>query len=345
MSRRFDAKTTSALVKLVVFLAVTSVATTLLVITIGNLTFGEKRTYSAVFTDVTGVAEGDDVRIAGVRVGSVEDIQLHDRDRALVTFTVERSSTLTAASHVTVRYRNLVGQRYLAITGADSAAPALEDGARIPESRTTEALDLTVLFNGFKPLFTALSPADLNQLSYEIIQVFQGEGGTLEGLLGHTASVTQTLVARDQVIDDLLENLNQVLDHLGDRDEELSTLLVTFRDFMAGLKKDREAILGSLDQISELAVTTADLAADVREPLTADIKELRRLTANLDRNKAEIDRALQVMPIKVNKIGRTATYGSFFNFYLCHFQGNVKLPAVGHVPLDYNTGGERCDLG
>ena len=89
-------------------------------------------------------------------------------------------------------------------------------------TRTTPALDLTVLFNGFKPLFQALSPADINKLSYEIVQVFQGEGGTLESLLAHTASVTSTLADRDQVIGDLIDNLNEVLDHLGDRDEQLS---------------------------------------------------------------------------------------------------------------------------
>ena len=89
-------------------------------------------------------------------------------------------------------------------------------------SRTSPALDLTVLFNGFKPLFQALSPADVNQLSYEVVQVFQGEGGTVESLLGHTASVTNTLAARDQVINALIINLNDVLDHIADRDDQLN---------------------------------------------------------------------------------------------------------------------------
>ena len=72
-----------------------------------------------------------------------------------------------------------------------------------------------MLFNGFKPLFQALSPSDVNELSYEIIQVFQGQGGTLNGMLAHTASITQTLANRDQVIGQLITNLNSVLDHVG----------------------------------------------------------------------------------------------------------------------------------
>ena len=158
-----------------------------------------------------------------------------------------------------------------------------------------------MLFNGFKPLFQALSPSDLNQLSYEIVQVFQGEGGTLEGLLGHTASVTQTLADRDEVIGALIDNLNEVLDHIGDRDDQLTELIQTFRTFVGGLKDDRQAILGSLDQISALSVETAGLVEGIRAPFVEDIKQLRRVAGNLDKNKAELDRALQVLPIKLRR--------------------------------------------
>ncbi|WP_337191670.1 MlaD family protein [Nocardioides flavescens] len=340
----FDKKTSGDLVKLMVFVVVTAMATGLLIVLIGNLTFGSSRTYKAVFSDATGVLKGDDVRIAGVKVGSVKDVAVTDRTRALVTFSVADTSTLTGATFATIKYRNLVGQRYIALSQEIGSSERLEDGATIPLSQTQPALDLTVLFNGFKPLFQALSPSDVNQLSYEIVQVFQGEGGTVESLLGHTASVTSTLASRDQVISQLIDNLNQVLDHLGDRDQQLNRLITTFRTFVSGLKDDREAILGSLDQISELSVQTASLVEGVRSPLVADIKELRRLTGNIQRNEGELDRALQVLPIKLNKIGRTATYGSWFNFYLCQFQGRVKLPGIS-VPITYNTGSERCDLG
>ena len=95
--------------------------------------------------------------------------------------------------------------------------------------RTSPALDLTVLFNGFKPLFSALTPADVNQLSMQLIQVFQGEGGTIENLLDSTASVTNTLAARDDLVSDLIANLNTTLETVGDRDEQLSDLIIQFR--------------------------------------------------------------------------------------------------------------------
>jgi phospholipid/cholesterol/gamma-HCH transport system substrate-binding protein len=342
--KALDKKTTVDLVKLVIFIVITTLATGLLAITIGNLDFGTSREYKAEFTDATGVTKGDDIRIAGVKVGTVKDIQIVDRTRALVTFTVQESTTLSRATGADIRYRNLVGQRYISLSNGIGDSDRLKEGATIPVSQTSPALDLTVLFNGFKPLFEALSPSDINRLSYEIVQVFQGEGGTLEGLLAHTASVTSTLADRDQVISQLVDNLNEVLAHIGSRDDQLNRLITTFRAFVGGLKDDRQAILGSLDQISNLSVETAGLVQGIRKPFVEDIKNLRAVAENIDRNKAELDRALQVLPIKLEKVGRTAIYGSWFNFYLCQFQGNVKVAGVT-VPVQYNTGSDRCALG
>lgn len=348
-----DKKTAIDATKLVVFMLVTLLATGLLVVVIGNISFNGTQSYKAVFTDVTGVVEGDDVRIAGVKVGTVKAIDIVDNTEnggpakmAELTFSVENGTELTQATHAAIRYRNLVGQRYISLTQEDGKPGLLDPGQTIPETQTDEALDLTELFNGFKPLFRALSPDDVNKLSFEVIQVFQGEGGTLEGLLQSTASVTDTLADRDAVIGDLLENLDYVLDHIADRDAQLSALIQNFRTLVAGLKSDRRAILDSFDQITQLSVETAGLAKGIRAPFVEDIKQLRRLTKNIDDNKRELDRALQVLPIKLDKVGRTAAYGSFFNFYLCDFKGTVTIPGLGTQSLGLdNFGGERCDLG
>ncbi len=345
-----DKATGSALVKLTIFIVSTTLATGLLVITIGNISFRSASDYTADFVDATGVVEGDDVRVAGVKVGSVKGVEVVDRTRARVTFSVEDSTAVTGATNVDIRYRNLVGQRYLALTQDIGDAQRQDPGETIPVDRTSPALDLTVLFNGFKPLFRALSPADVNKFSFEIVQVFQGQGGTVESLLGNTASLTSTLADRDEVIGSLITNLDRTLENLGSRDEELSRLIVNFRELVGGLKKDRQAILGSLEGISDLSVETADLVDGIREPFVRDVTQLKRLAGNLSKrkNQAEIDRALQVLPIKLRKVGRTAIYGSFFNFYLCQFEGSVKV-AGQSAPVTYpaagTTAGERCDLG
>ena len=340
-----DKRTAGDLVKLIIFIVVTTLATGVLIAVIGNLTFAGSKDYKAEFVDATGVVKGDDVRIAGVKVGTVQDIEIHDRTHAMVTFAVKNDVQLTKSLHASIRYRNLVGQRYISLADQPGDSSPLPEGGTIPIDQTSPALDLTVLFNGFKPLFQALSPADINKLSYEIVQVFQGEGGTLESLLSHTASVTTTIANRDELVGDLVVNLNEVLEHIGDRDDQLSELIVTFRTFVSGLKKDRNAILGSLDQISELSVQTAGLVKGIRTPFVQDVKQLRKFARNLDRNKGELDRALNVLPIKLTKVGRTAIYGSWFNFYLCHFEGKVKLPGGQSLPVNYDTGSAGCGLG
>jgi phospholipid/cholesterol/gamma-HCH transport system substrate-binding protein len=277
-----DKKTASDGVKLLIFIVVTALATGLLVVTIGNISFGPTREYKAVFSDATGVVNGDDVRIAGVKVGTVEDVAIYHANKALVTFQVDADRQLTQSTFATIRYRNLVGERYIALTQGQGGAGVLAPDATIPLARTAPALDLTVLFNGFKPLFQALSPHDVNRLAYEIIRVFQGEGGTLDDLLAHTASVTSDLAGRDQVIGQLITNLNHVMVTVGNRDTELAKLLEHLRQLVSGLSQDRHAILGSLTSVSQLTSQTAGLVTGIRPGLRTDIHQLRKVAGTLD---------------------------------------------------------------
>ena len=354
---KLDKESFAALIKLLIFLTVAGGATIVLALLLTNGSFADRNQYRAVFSDVTGVVKGDDVRIAGVAVGSVRSVEIVDRDKAIVVFGVNKDTPLTENTNVQIRFRNLVGQRYFALTqGAEGAKATLKPGSAIPESRTEEALDLNVLFNGFKPVFEGLSPEDTNKLSFELVQTFQGEGGTIEQLLGRTSSLTNTLAGRDKLIGDVITNLSEVLDTVGDRDKELTETIDTLQQFATGLKNDREVILGSIDSVSELAVQTADLLEGVRPPLTQDVKQLRRLTAGLstDRNKKELANALQIVPMKMTKLGNAATYGTYFNFYLCDFEGNLEVPPIPGILPEGTTlqvfgeegmhvNGGRCD--
>ena len=344
-----DKQTRGDLVKLMIFVLVTSLATGVLVVLIGNLSFEATRKYKAVFSDATGVVKGDDIRIAGVKVGSVKSVEIVGRTRAEITFSVAKTSMVTKSSTATIRYRNLVGQRYISMTQGVGNLDRLAENSTIPISRTQPALDLTVLFNGFKPLFAALSPADINKLSAEVISVFQGEGGNFNQLLTSTASLTNTLADRDQVIGDVIDNLNSVLGTLAGRDKQLNSLITEFKNFMTGLVQDKDAILNSLDSVSALSNETSDLVVGIRPSLVKDVKGLRQVAGNLNKNRGELDRAMQVLPIKLNKIGRTAINGSFFNFYLCQFQGTVNVPVLGDQKITYDTSAlgkdARCNLG
>ncbi|HTL22645.1 MAG TPA: MlaD family protein [Mycobacteriales bacterium] len=309
-------KTTGALIKLIIFMVVTSMLTFVLAATIGNFGAGNTASYHVRFTDVTGLLPGNEVRIAGVKVGSVKRIALKG-DQADVLVSMQGGHRLTEGNTVQVRYRNLVGERYLAVQEGEGSSTPLKEGATVPVERTQPALDLTVLFNGFRPLFQALDPKTVNDVSFEIIQTLQGEGGTVDALLARTASLTNSLADKDAVIGRVVDNLTTVLATVDQRDSELSDLIVQLRRLAEGFAQDRKDIGSSIAGIGDLTDATAGLLAGIRPGLRSDIKNLGALAANLDKGKAEIDGVLQRLPEKLNRIVATASYGGWFNFYLC----------------------------
>ncbi|MET0135575.1 MAG: MCE family protein [Kibdelosporangium sp.] len=322
------------LVKLAVFAVVTVASTGLLGLTIANVDLRPSVDYSARFEDVTSLSVGDDIRIAGVRVGQVETVELVDRRVARVEFTVDARRKLPSSVTATIKYRNMIGQRYISLArGTGPLNQILAPGAEIPLERTKPALDLTVLFNGFKPLFQALNPADVNNLSHEIVQVLQGEGGTIESLLRHTASLTSTLAQKDQVIGEVINNLNGVLDTVNRNDQQLGNLISTLQQFVSGFAEDREPIGEAISSLDELAGATAGLLADGRAPLKESISALGQVASNLADNEELVDTALQNLPGKMATIGRTVSYGSWLNAYLCEAQASPAQPVLSAIPI------------
>lgn len=334
------------LTKLVVFTLVTALATAVLAMTIANTTLRDRTEYLARFTDVSGLLVGDDVRIAGVRVGTVEAIELVDRRIAQVGFSVDTGVALPASVTASVLYKNLIGQRYLALErGPGPPGETLPPGAVIPLERTTGPLNLTELFNGFRPLLVGLDPEQLNRLSFEIVQVLQGQGSTVESLLASIASLTNEIADADRVVGELIANLNAVLDTVNARDEQLSALIVQLQRLVSGLAADRAAIGQAIVSLDQLATTTAGLVGDARPLVRDDVAALGELATNLADSEQVIDGVLGYLPEKLNTLSRTASYGSWFNFYLCGVEGTVTVPVDGEplvVPLTPPPPAARC---
>ncbi|MFI5780415.1 MCE family protein [Nocardia sp. NPDC051570] len=305
------------LTKLLIFVVVTLLATGMLGLTIANYTGGGK-TFKARFSDVTSLNSGDEIRIAGVRVGQVTKVAVVDRDQAEVSFQLTDRDWLPASTTATIRYRNLVGQRYIALEqGSGQQGRKLNAGGTIPLERTRPALNLTTLFNGFRPLFQTLSADDVNKLSYEIIQVFQGESGTITDLVSNTASLTNKIADKDQVIGDIVKNLNDVLAAVNARDGQLNDLIVNTEALVSGLNAERGTIGSAVQSLGNLASATSDLLVPVRPTLQGSIAGLNQLTGEISSRRDEVNQALNNLPVKMEKLGRVGSYGAWFQFYLC----------------------------
>ncbi|HJQ04880.1 MAG TPA: MCE family protein [Nocardioides sp.] len=336
MNRR-NAATLSAGIKLGVFTLVSLFVTGVLTVVMGHIGIGSSHDYNAIFTTASMLKRGDDVRVAGVSVGSVKSVDHYDRTMALVKFSVRDGVDMTTATTAHINYMNLIGDRYLSLQeGTDAKdAAALAPGGTIPVSQTKPALDLTVLFNGFKPLFAALTPKQVNDLSVNLVQVLQGEGGTVRSLLQHTASLTNTLADRDQLIGEVVSNLTSTLSTVNQHHEQLSTLVVELKDWMTNLARSRKTIGGSLGNISQLTVAVADLLHRGRPLLKTDIAALRRLATlmNDPKQRASIVDLLNRMPEVMSDQVRTGTYGSWYQYYICGITAQIKLPVIGNLPI------------
>ena len=345
--------TLRAFIKLAIFAVVTILATAILGVTISNRTFGSTHGYKALFTDVTDLLPGDSVRAAGVRVGTVTGVSVVNNNLAKVSFNVDHDVPILTSTHFAIRYLNLVGQRYVSIV--DEPGGTKQDGKQlIPVSRTAPALDLTALFNGFRPLFQALTPDDVNSFALEIIKTLQGESGTFADLAAKSATLTNTVADRDAAIGAVVNNLLTVLDTVEKRDAGLNQTIEQLQRLVSGLASDRNTIAASLGNIDNLASNSALLLQQIRPYLPSDITNLGAVANTLNTTKNcpgyvypinkepattaiplfannncsgpnTLSEYLSRAPTKLIQIIRTATYGSFFNFYLCDMQLTGQL--------------------
>src|SRR4051794_2644576 len=357
LRHRRNSVTIAAGVKLLIFTITSILVTGLLAAIMGNFGFGSSTEYKAIFSTASMLEKGDDVRVAGVSVGEVKKVEHYKRSMALVTFKVKSDVPLTTTSRAEIRFLNLVGDRYLALEAGDESGAALPDGlddgvggvttdppttgtplkadATIPVTQTTPALDLTTLFNGFQPLFQALTPKQVNELSMNLVQVLQGEGGTVQELMANTASLTNSLADRDKLIGEVITNLSTTLATVDQHHQQLNTLVTELQRWMGDLARDRDTIGSSLGNISDLTVVVADLLRQGRPLLKDDIVELKKLAKllNKPKNQQQITELLDRLPESMTDQTRTGTYGSWYNYYVCGFSGQITLPGhLGSIP-------------
>ena len=322
-------KITGTAIKLGIFSLVLLLFTAMLIVVFGQMRFDRTTGYSAIFSNTSGLRTGQFVRASGVEVGKVSKIQLIDGgSKVRVDFNVDRSLPLFDGTTASVRYLNLIGDRYMELKRGDSDE-RLPPGGTIPLERTQPAVDLDALIGGFRPLFRALDPDKINNIAQSIITIFQGQGGTINDILDQTASLTSALADRDQAIGEVIKNLNTVLDTTVKHQQQFDDTLQNFEKLITGLKDREDPIASSVANISDAAGTVADLLADDRPLLQSTVGYLEGVQQPLVDQKDQLNDILVRLPTAFNIIGRAGgIYGDFFNFYAC----DISLKLNGLQP-------------
>ncbi|UUO02643.1 MCE family protein [Mycolicibacterium novocastrense] len=335
--------TGQVLTRVVLFTAMCIAFMFVLMTVFGQFRFESRATYSAVFTNVSGLKGGNFVRIAGVEVGKVKNMTLHKDGTVTVEFAIDKGLTLTEGTKAAVRYENLIGDRYLSLEQGAGSVRKLQPGQTIPLARTSPALDIDALLGGFRPLFRALDPDQVNALSGELLRVFQGQGGTIASVLAHTSTLTSTLAGRDELIGQVIDNLNTVLGTFAARDDQFSAGLDKLSQLAEGLAERKSDITTGTAYLNAAAGTVADLLTEARQPIKDTVTEADRFAAQVLSDHEYLDDLLKTLPDAYQILARQGLYGDYFGFYLC--DAILKVNGKGGEPVFVKLVGQstgRC---
>jgi phospholipid/cholesterol/gamma-HCH transport system substrate-binding protein len=261
----------------------------------------------------------------------------------LVELTTDDTVVLTEGTRAVIRYDNLIGGRYLALEEGTGDARKLSPGATIPVAQTSPALDLDALIGGFRPLFRALDPDQVNALSGQLISAFQGQGATIGSFFDQTAALTNTLADRDQLIGQVIVNLNSVLGSLGDQSTQFAKAVDSLAQLVGTLADHKREISDSIAYTNASAATVADLFTQLRPPLQKTIHETDRTAGTVLADKDYFDNLINTLPDAYQILSRQGLYGDFFSFYLCDLV--LKVNGKGGQPVYVKLAGQdtgRC---
>ncbi|MGH9172582.1 MAG: MCE family protein [Acidimicrobiales bacterium] len=321
------------IVKVAIFAAASVLLTSIVFASLLDVGTQAASGYSADFTDASGLQAGDTVRIAGVEVGKVTAVSLMG-NHAVISFSLDHSQHITSTTLAAIHFENLLGERFLALLPGRSAGKQVGPGSVIPLSRTTPAINLTAVFDGFQPLFSALAPGQVNDLANSIVQVFQGESGTVSNLVDETAVITNNLADRQQVIDALLTSLSSLLNTVGVHDTQLGGLIKNFDTLVRSLANSRSSISSAITNLSSLEATTSHLIDQSEPTLNEDIGKLATAVQSLSANQQGIDSVLQGFPGLVSALTKIQDSGNWINVYLC----NLTLEVHGQLDISLVPG-------
>jgi phospholipid/cholesterol/gamma-HCH transport system substrate-binding protein len=307
---------TAPLIKSITFAALGVLILAVLWIQFGQIRFSDQKSYSAIFSNASGMRPSSPVTANGVAVGRVDDVEIYDNDEAKVHFTLDASVPLTQGTRAVIRWKNLTGDQYLDLSPGAGSTQLLAEDATLPVANTSPALDIDALLNGFNPLFQGLQPAQVNQLSGELVSVLQGQGGTINSVLAHAASFSGSLANQDKVIGSVITNLNTVLGHLDAHSGQLSDTVLQAQKLVSQLNSNRDELISGLDKTSHLADQVGDIASALRSGHDT-FTQLGRTAELFNDNGDELDRVLSLLPGFYLRLGRLSVQGAAYQVNAC----------------------------
>ena len=325
--------TRATMIKVIIFSIAMLLVSAGLVVVFGEFRFTSNNTYHADFTTASRLKGGQDVRIAGIPVGTVKHVSLRPDNSVDVTFDLDKRYRIYDSTRALIRYENLVGDRYLEITSGAGDLRRLPPGATINREHTQPALDLDTLLGGMRPVLKGLDGSKINEISSAIIELLQGQGGALSQMLASTSSFTTTLASRDQLIGDVITNLNTVLATVDAKSVQFDATVDRLQQLITGLAQGKDAIAGAIAPLASVETDLTDTLRRTRRPLQGVIENVRPLATVLNKRKQELNDVIDPLEENYLRLNALGAYGSFFNINYCTISMKFNGPAGSDIIL------------
>jgi phospholipid/cholesterol/gamma-HCH transport system substrate-binding protein len=326
------------LIGLSLFMVVAITLTWLVYVTLRRDVAGPTTPYAAMFTDVYGLREGDDVRMAGVRVGRVEKIELAGK-LAKVSFVVQNDQRLFGNTVASVTYQNIVGQRYLGLSLGKTGDPSqLAPHTIIPVDRTDPSFDVGTLLNGYEPLFSVLNPRDADNLTKGVIQSLQGDNASIVNLVSQTSTLTDTFAGRDQTLGEVITQLNTVMNNLSTQNKTLDQVISQTSKVVSDFDARRPELVASTGTMARVIRQLSTISDTVSPQLNETITRQPGFTGHLVDIEPQLAFTGANLPLMLKGLARITNEGAFANAYACDLNGTGFFPGLNDVtPIIVNA--------
>ncbi|MEV6624070.1 MCE family protein [Amycolatopsis sp. NPDC051106] len=284
---------------------------------------GGGTTYSAEFSEASGLQVDNDVRVAGVKVGKVSDIEL-DGASVKVSFKV-KDAWLGDRTSAAIKIKTLLGQKYLALDPQGQGS--LNPGNAIPRDRTMAPYDVLDAFRGLSQTVDDIDTKQLAQSFDTISQTFANTPEDVRGALSGLSKLSDTIASRDTQLSNLLANTREVSQTLVDRDAEVQKLLTDGNKLLDELSKREDAITSLLNGSRELATQLQGLIDDNGKQLDPVLTSLDQLTSMLQRNQDSLAQGIAKFAPFIRVFTNTIGNGRWFDNYIC----GLVLPSFGPI--------------
>jgi phospholipid/cholesterol/gamma-HCH transport system substrate-binding protein len=289
---------------------------------------GETTEFTTYFSDASGLHEGDDVRMAGVRVGRVSSLEL-DGNRAEVRFEVQKDQSIYSNTRASIKYQNLIGQRYLGLDLVeDQQQVRLAAGTELREP-SQDSFDVSALLAGFQPVFDTLDPDQVNALSESLVQTFQGNQVSLSYTIEQIGEVASDLADHDQVIGAVITNLSAVMGDLSKQGDQMQELVTNLAGLIEGLNANSPALGAAVDSIGDATDRLGGLLGTIRPDVEQLGQNLRNTTDQMIAVGPKLDQLAIDLPLFLVHFPMVMGQGAYLNIYACELDvsiGGVLFP-------------------